>query len=86
MADMGYWSHGMVSSHMLSHLIASADFTSSPGRFFATAGIKQIFGLVITKYDVDILDRCAPRKYSWRTCNVPRSDLPIVLQPRASAT
>ena len=56
-----------------------------PGRFYAVAGIKQIFGLVITKYDVEILDRCAPRKYSWRTCNVPRSDLPIVLRPRSFA-
>ncbi|KAF2034876.1 cytochrome P450 [Setomelanomma holmii] len=50
-----------------------------PGRFYAVPGIKQIFGLIITKYEVEILDRCAPRKYSWRTCNVPRSDLPIVL-------
>jgi cytochrome P450 len=44
-----------------------------PGRFYAVAGIKQIFC---------ISDRCAPRKYSWRTCNVPRSDMPIVLTPR----
>ncbi|KAH4001641.1 hypothetical protein HBI56_065490 [Parastagonospora nodorum] len=56
-----------------------------PGRFYAVAGIKQIFSLVITKYDVSISDRCAPRKYSWRTCNVPRSDLPIVLAPRGGA-
>jgi hypothetical protein len=54
----------------------------SPGRFYAAAGIKQIFSLILSKFDCEMTDACAPFKYSWRTCNVPRSDMPIAVRPR----
>lgn len=56
-----------------------------PGRFFAVAGIKQIFSLLITKYDISMADWSAPRNYSYKTSNVPRSDLPIVVTPRQTS-
>ncbi len=58
---------------------------SSPGRFYAVAGMKQIFGLILTKYDLEMVDKEAPRSAHWRTCNVPRRSTPLVLRARAAS-
>jgi len=57
----------------------------SPGRFYAVAGMKQIFGLLLSKYDCELSDLKATRSTSWRNCNIPSADAPIVLRPRAVA-
>lgn len=84
MADVGDRTHGMVSAFTAVGSQETEKMLFSPGRFYAAAGIKQIVSLILTKYDCEIIDREAPRKFSWRTCNVPRSDLPIVLRPRST--
>lgn len=61
-------------------------FVPSPGRFYAIAGMKQIFGLIVTKFDCTLSDLDSPRFSSWRTCNVPSANAPVVLRPRASGT
>lgn len=44
-------------------------------------GIKQIVSLILMNYDCEMEDRSRPYKFSWRTCNVPREDMTIVLRP-----
>ncbi|TGO16642.1 hypothetical protein BPAE_0481g00020 [Botrytis paeoniae] len=53
-----------------------------PGRFYAVAAMKQIFGLIITKYDCTLSDVNAPRFTTWRNCNVPSPEAPVVLHAR----
>jgi hypothetical protein len=57
----------------------------SPGRFYAVAAMKQIFGLIVTKFDCTLSDVNAPRFTTWRNCNVPSPEAPVVLHARADA-
>lgn len=54
----------------------------SPGRFYATAVMKTLLALFITKYDMQLEDPKAARYFAWRTFIYPYAGTKVVLHPR----
>ncbi|KAI1413292.1 cytochrome P450 [Hypoxylon sp. FL1857] len=54
------------------------------GRWYASAAIKVMLGLFITKWDMELVDPKASRYFSWRTFIYPFSSTKFVLKPRTS--
>ncbi|KAI1331512.1 cytochrome P450 [Xylariaceae sp. FL0255] len=52
------------------------------GRWYASAAIKTMLGLFITKWDLKLVDPKASRHFSWRTFIYPYASTEIVLTPR----
>ncbi|KAF7506029.1 hypothetical protein GJ744_012276 [Endocarpon pusillum] len=53
-----------------------------PGRFYASAAMKTILSHIIRNYNIDLLDKNAPRMFTWRSSMVPRHSTMVVLRPR----
>ncbi|KAI1824544.1 cytochrome P450 [Xylaria intraflava] len=54
------------------------------GRWYASAAIKVMLGLFITKWDMELVDPTASRYFSWRTFIYPYSSTKVILKPRVS--
>ncbi|KAL6876964.1 cytochrome P450 [Trichoderma novae-zelandiae] len=57
--------------------------SACPGRFYATAVMKTLLALFITKYDMQLEDPKAARYFAWRTFIYPYASTKVVLHPRA---
>ncbi|EZF23054.1 hypothetical protein H112_04207 [Trichophyton rubrum D6] len=55
-----------------------------PGRFYAAAVMKIILGLYLTKYDMELADKKAPRWFTWRSFIYPSASTIVILQPTGS--
>ncbi|KAJ8132332.1 hypothetical protein O1611_g1292 [Lasiodiplodia mahajangana] len=53
------------------------------GRWYASAVIKVMLGLFITKWDIELVDPSASRHFSWRTFIYPYAGTKVILRPRA---
>ncbi|KAI1423599.1 cytochrome P450 [Xylaria sp. FL1777] len=53
------------------------------GRWYASAAIKVMLGLFITKWDMELVDPTASRYFSWRTFIYPYASTKVILKPRA---
>jgi hypothetical protein len=56
----------------------------SPGRFYATAVMKTLLALFITKYDMQLEEKAATRYFAWRTFIYPYASTKVIFRPRAS--
>ncbi|EGD92510.1 hypothetical protein TESG_00083 [Trichophyton tonsurans CBS 112818] len=56
-----------------------------PGRFYAAAVMKIILGLYLTKYDMELADKKAPRWFMWRSFIYPSASTTVILQPTGAA-
>ncbi|KAL7927017.1 cytochrome P450 [Trichoderma austrokoningii] len=57
--------------------------SACPGRFYATAVMKTLLALFITKYDMRLEDKAATRYFAWRTFIYPYASTKVTLRPRA---
>ncbi|GAB1318482.1 Cytochrome P450 monooxygenase AtmP [Madurella fahalii] len=55
-----------------------------PGRYYASAAMKTMLGLFITKYDMQLSDPKASRYFAWRTFIYPFPSTTVLLHPRAA--
>ncbi|KAI0096705.1 cytochrome P450 [Nemania sp. FL0031] len=53
------------------------------GRWYASAIIKVMLGLFITKWNIELVDPSASRYFSWRTFIYPYVGTKVILKPRA---
>lgn len=60
-----------------------ANLRASPGRYYAAAVMKTLLGLLITKYDSELLDPQGPRWFVWRSFIYPRPSTKVILRRRA---
>ncbi|KAI1194760.1 cytochrome P450 [Nemania serpens] len=58
--------------------------SSCLGRWYASAAIKTMLGLFITKWDMQLVDPKAPRYFSWRTFIYPYANTKFILTPRTT--
>lgn len=56
----------------------------SPGRFYATAVMKTLLALFITKYDMQLEEKATARYFAWRTFIYPYASTKVLLRPRAA--
>ncbi|KAK3385913.1 cytochrome P450 [Podospora didyma] len=56
-----------------------------PGRYYASAVMKIMLGLFLTKYDMQLTDRDASRHFAWRTFIYPYEGTTAILTPREEA-
>ncbi|UKZ75705.1 hypothetical protein TrVFT333_003397 [Trichoderma virens FT-333] len=57
--------------------------SACPGRFYATAVMKTLLALFITKYDMQLENPKAARYFAWRTFIYPYASTKVVLRPRS---
>lgn len=53
----------------------------SPGRFYAAAVMKVMLAQIILDYDCELVDKRAPRWFTWRSSMLPREKTMVVFQP-----
>ncbi|KAH8593607.1 cytochrome P450 [Bisporella sp. PMI_857] len=53
-----------------------------PGRFYASAIIKIMLAQIIATYDVELVDKEAPRYFTWRSSMLPKAKTMVVFAPR----
>ncbi|KAK4071690.1 uncharacterized protein Triagg1_5928 [Trichoderma aggressivum f. europaeum] len=59
--------------------------SACPGRFYATAVMKTLLALFITKYDdMELEDPKAARYFAWRTFVYPFASTKVILRPRSA--
>ncbi|UKZ64992.1 uncharacterized protein TrAtP1_006194 [Trichoderma atroviride] len=58
--------------------------SACPGRFYATAVMKTLLALFITKYDMQLEEKAAGRYFAWRTFIYPYASTKVLLRPRAA--
>lgn len=56
-----------------------------PGRFYASTAVKLVLAHFLLDFDMELVDKKAPRSWNWRTTINPRKDVRIIFRPRASA-
>lgn len=61
---------------------ADAVHLTSTGRWYASAALKVILGLLIMKYDFALVDPAAERYFSWRTFKYPYASTHVTLRAR----
>ncbi|KAI0535045.1 cytochrome P450 [Xylaria digitata] len=54
------------------------------GRWYASAAIKTMLGLFITKWDMQLVDPKASRYFSWRTFIYPYASTKVILAPHTA--
>ncbi|KAI1282914.1 cytochrome P450 [Xylaria sp. FL0933] len=52
-----------------------------PGRYYAVAVMKVVLGQIIMNYDLDLVDKKAPRWFTWRSTMLPKSSTKVVFTP-----
>ncbi|KAI1381213.1 cytochrome P450 [Hypoxylon crocopeplum] len=55
---------------------------SCTGRWYASAAIKIILGVLITRYDIELVNPTAKRYFSWRTFIYPYQNTQILMKQR----
>ncbi|KAI1123641.1 putative cytochrome P450 [Nemania abortiva] len=55
---------------------------SCTGRWYASAAIKTILGVLITRYDIKLVDPTAKRYFSWRTFIYPYESTQVTIKKR----
>ncbi|KAI1156561.1 putative cytochrome P450 [Nemania diffusa] len=55
---------------------------SCTGRWYASAALKVIIGLLIMEYDFTLVDPAAERYFSWRTFKYPYASTHVAIRPR----
>ncbi|KAK1254766.1 hypothetical protein MKX08_008761 [Trichoderma sp. CBMAI-0020] len=58
--------------------------SACPGRFYATAVMKTLLALFITKYDMQLEEKATARYFAWRTFIYPYASTKVLLRPRAA--
>ncbi|KAJ2995163.1 hypothetical protein NUW58_g1353 [Xylaria curta] len=54
---------------------------SCTGRWYASAALKVIIGLLVMKYDIALVDPAAERYFSWRTFKYPYASTHVTIRP-----
>ena len=90
--DWQFWGTGRMAWSVHSLLLQSfvpfvpcrklADWSFSPGRFYAAAVMKTIIGLFITKYDLQLSEPEKSRWFIWRTSTYPKPSTAVLLRSR----
>ncbi|KAI1778213.1 cytochrome P450 [Hypoxylon cercidicola] len=52
-----------------------------PGRYYATAVMKVILGQIIMNYDIELVNRDAPRWFTWRSSMLPSAKTMVFFSP-----
>ncbi|KAK8001020.1 hypothetical protein PG991_013242, partial [Apiospora marii] len=55
-----------------------------PGRYYASAVMKLLVGLVVMNYDCELVDARESRWFTWRSCILPREDTMMVFHALGS--
>ncbi|KAL7939325.1 cytochrome P450 [Trichoderma chlorosporum] len=58
--------------------------SACPGRFYATAVMKTLLALFITRYDMQLEDPKAARSFAWRTFIYPYASTKVILHRRSA--
>ena len=56
--------------------------SNSPGRYYAAAVMKTMLAQVIIQYDCELVDKEAPRWFTWRSSMLPKEKTMVVFHPR----
>jgi hypothetical protein len=59
---------------------------NSPGRWYASFALKHILVHLLKNYDLELVNKDAPRFHIWTTAIVPRSDVYITLKVREAGS
>lgn len=62
-------------------LYADPIFPQSPGRFYGAAMMKVMLSQVIIKYDCELVNKDAPRWWTWRSSMLPKEDTMVIFRP-----
>jgi len=54
-----------------------------PGRFYSSTLMKLVAVHILSTYDMEIVDKAAPRSKMWRTTNNPSKDVRVIFRPKA---